>query len=80
MRRPHLLTLAGRAILASVAQGYHLTHEEGSFLLAREGWAYRERVNPLTVLRLLDAGHIERAGATYAITAVGKAALEATDA
>lgn len=74
MRRPHLLTPAGRYVLRRLVQGARLARKDGGWEMTERAWV--ERVNPLTVLRLLDAGYVEREGATYLITDAGRKALE----
>lgn len=65
MRRPHILKPAGRYVLRRLLQGARLTRKDGGWEMVERAWV--ERVNPLTVLRLLDAG--------YRITEVGRKAL-----
>lgn len=76
MRRPNLLTPAGRYVLTRLTRGWVLVRDERGFVMTERAWV--ERVYPLTALRLVDAGHIVRGACpgTYRITDVGRVALE----
>lgn len=80
MRRLHLLTPTGCHILTSMLDGYalHLDDVFGWYLAPPPG-GRRERLNALAVLRLLDAGYVERAEKGYRITDMGRKALEAAE-
>jgi DNA-binding PadR family transcriptional regulator len=72
VRRPNLLTPAGKRLLERIAAGERLQRDwsEEGFVL--DG----KHVHPLAVLRLIHAGFVEGDRGVYRITAAGRAALE----
>jgi hypothetical protein len=76
VRRPHLLTPAGKRILRCLRAGEVLRHRNQGFELGSV------RLHTLMVLRLIDAGYVERVlvpmrtTITYRLTAAGREALE----